>query len=112
MAEQSYFRCFTVRQPEGYWEAYCIDLSLAARGDTPDAAQQAMLAQVEDYLAYVQSLPKDEQSRFLSRKAPMEQRLQFRWVRLRTFFRRLVGSDGKRFSSQGSAFELTLPKAA
>jgi len=111
MAEQAYFRCFMVRQPEGYWEAYCIDLSLAARADTPDAAQEAMLAQVEDYLAYVQSLPKDEQSRFLSRKAPMEQRLQFRWARLRTFFRRLLGSDGNR-SSQGGAFELTLPKAA
>lgn len=73
-------RCFAERHGS-IWIAICIDLSLAAQGDTPEQAQQKLVDQIGEFLhdalagddrAYAESL--------LLRKAPMKQRLRYYWL--------------------------------
>lgn len=108
----NYFRCYMAQRPEGYWETLCIDLCLVARGDTPDAAKAAMMAQIQDYLEYVWSLPEQERSRFLSRKAPLAQHVKFHWIKFQWVLRELFKRDGDRPSTSGGPFAVPMPKAA
>jgi len=63
---------------DGLWVAVCIDLCLAAQGDTLEEAKEKLHSQIVDYVydacvgedkAYVEQL--------LKRKAPLSQRLTY-----------------------------------
>jgi len=65
-----------------------------------------MLAQVADYLDYVHSLTEAERDRFLSRKAPWAQRIEFHWLLVRVRLRKLLSENGgKPYLSNGGPFE-------
>lgn len=74
-------RCYAVRRTEGYWESFCIDLCLAARGATLEQAKAHLEAQVVDYMDAALAEPEYAAS-LLARKAPIKQRATYQWLKI------------------------------
>lgn len=70
-------RCFAEKQGK-LWVAVCVDLCLATQAYTADEAIAKLNAQVDDYLDEAFSDRRFTQQ-MLSRKAPLSQRLKYRY---------------------------------
>jgi hypothetical protein len=95
MRSPFYLRCYA-KQTEGQWVAVCIDLSLAAQDDTYDGARAKLKEQVDDYLDEVVNLHLEHARDLLHRPAPIEQRLEYQWIRLKGFLNRPLGEPRTR----------------
>jgi len=60
---------------ENVWQAICVDLNIAAQGQTRQETEALIEEMVASYLAKVASLPAAERAQFLNRKAPLSVRL-------------------------------------
>jgi hypothetical protein len=69
-------RCYAEGH-EGQWEAYCLDFDLAVEGRSFEDVYHSLNRAVAEYLEYAQSLPAEEQARFLGRRMPLWSRLAF-----------------------------------
>lgn len=67
---QRYLRCYAEGRP-GEWEALCLDFDLAVQGVTLDDVQFKLARAIDEYLAYVDTLPVEERRRFLYRRVPL-----------------------------------------
>ncbi|WP_162782118.1 hypothetical protein [Arenimonas caeni] len=75
-------RAFAYQMPDGIWVAHCVDLSLAAQGDSYGEVRRKLHDQVVDYCKYVNSIDDAEFRRQLMRRpAPLGTRA-FYWVAL------------------------------
>lgn len=59
----------------GNWEAICLDFDLAVQGKSFDEVYRELNVAISMYLEYTNKLLKEDQRRFLGRKAPAGLRL-------------------------------------
>ena len=62
-------RCYAYRSGRK-WEAICVDLDIAAFGDSLDEVKRSLATGIELHLEGVEELPAEEQRRFLTRRSP------------------------------------------
>lgn len=68
---------------EGVWQAFCLDLSLAAQGETFDEAMAKLESQVKEYLYdALEGEDKEHASYLLSRSAPASLWLKYYSVKI------------------------------
>lgn len=69
-------RC-TVEREGALWVAACIDLCLAAQGDTRQQAMLALREQIALYMREAVSTDSEHAGALLSRKAPLRDQLRY-----------------------------------
>lgn len=79
-------RCM-VRQDGPVFVAVCLDLCLAAQGDTMAEAKNRLAAQITDYVNQAFTVHHAHAADLLLRKAPLVDRLQFRWAEFKEWAR-------------------------
>lgn len=73
-------RFFAYQMPDGVWVAHCVDLSLAAQGDSLGEVRRKIHDQVVDFCEYVNSLDDSEfREQLLNRRAPWSTRAWY-WI--------------------------------
>lgn len=88
-------RCYAVKK-DGHWEAFCIDLCLAAQADSFKDAKRLLDAQIRSYITEALTIDRDHAEALLTRRAPLKQVLTFKLYHLLS--RLGVISDGIRKS--------------
>lgn len=68
--------CFASGKP-GDWEATCLNFDLSVQGDSFEDVQTVLHEMIVDYIESLVDLPKEEQMRFLNRKAPLFLRIKY-----------------------------------
>jgi hypothetical protein len=76
--EELVVRCMSWKE-DGLWVAACIDLTLAAQGDTLEQARAKLQAQIVSYLREALTIDSEHAQALLSRKAAPYDRLRFRF---------------------------------
>ena len=61
-----------VKREDKQWVAVCVDLNIAAQGDTKEEAVSVCAEMIDDYLSYVCETHADELDKFIPRFAPPE----------------------------------------
>lgn len=83
MKGQLRLRCYLEQQGD-IWSAVCIDLNLAAQGDSSDEARSKLHEQVKEYVYdAVQGADKEFAAQLLNRKAPLSLRFKYHMISLR-----------------------------
>lgn len=78
----------------GQWVAVCLDFALAAQAATAHEAQHKLNAQIEDYVREAVTIDKAHADALLARKAPLRDRLRYRFwyaIATRPRLRRTMG---------------------
>lgn len=76
-------RCYAERL-NGQWQAFCIDLSLGAQGESLDEVTSKLDSQIREYLEDALVGQDREHARYLiQRKAPLSLRLRYHYVAIR-----------------------------
>lgn len=78
MNKQKILRCYAKKE-QSYWVAVCIDLSLAAQADSKQEAIEKLESMIKTYVDEAYTIHKDYANQLLTRKAPLLQRLTFRF---------------------------------
>jgi len=94
-------RCYA-RKRATHWEAFCIDLCLAAQGDTFAEARNKLDDQMVDYVNEALTIDKDHAEYLLSRKAPFKQIATY-------YLYRVFGNIGAMHNDIRRIFTETLP---
>jgi len=71
-----HLRCYARRQAN-QWVAVCIDLGLAAQGDSYGDVKAKLEAQMQDYVHEALTVDRAHAADLLRRKAPLPQRLEY-----------------------------------
>lgn len=106
-------RCYA-KQQEGQWVALCIDLDLAAQGETLESVREKLSEQVASYLEEAISIDRAHAVTLLTRKAPFRYRAEYQWLRaLHGVMRRVPAFRALVVSMQGwrknAAFDEVVP---
>lgn len=91
-------RCY-IKRTQGQWVAVCIDLCLAAQGDTRDEAHARLVAQIRSYVHEALTVDKESADMLLTRKAPWPQRLEYATIVVAHKVRWLQSSLGQVFKT-------------
>lgn len=84
-------RCY-IKRTHGQWVAICIDLCLAAQGDTRREAHARLVSQIHDYVREALTVDRESADMLLTRKAPLSQQVEYllilvahkvRWLKAR-----------------------------
>ncbi|WP_282296217.1 hypothetical protein [Stenotrophomonas sp. PS02289] len=103
---QILLRCFAERDGQ-LWVAYCLDLSLAAQGDTLEEVKGKLDEQIREYVSDALVGPDRAHAPYLlSRSAPASLWLHYLWVKLRIRTDRLFHSTKQ---AQEKVFKEVLP---
>ena len=86
-------KCYLWRSDDE-WEALCVDLDIAAQGETYDEAFDQLKGAIETYVEYVHALPEHEHLKFLTRRSPLSLRLKLALLSRITGLLGPVSSDG------------------
>lgn len=90
-------RCFAEFR-DGAWQAICIDLGLAAQGESLAEARQKLDAQVKEYVYdALAGADREHADQLLRRKAPFYLRARYWWYRFLAWFHGPDGDDGRIF---------------
>ncbi len=81
------------------WQALCLDLDIAAQGETCQEAQALMKDMIASYLEEVFTYPPEDRKRLLNRKAPF-------FVRLKWAYKIFVYSL---FANRGAGDKMVIP---
>lgn len=73
-------RCYAEKK-ESYWQAFCIDLSLAVQGDSFDEVKAKLDSMVVDYIEEALGEDRQHAAYLLTRKSPLRYRLKFEVIR-------------------------------
>ena len=90
----------------GQWEAFCIDLDIAAQGSSLEEVSAKLREAVEIYINSVFDLPEVERARLLNRQAPVAFRLRIWWRMLTALF------NGSADRKQRAVYDCPLDGAA
>lgn len=71
-------RCYAERVDD-QWQAFCVDLTLAAQADTLEEAKQKLHDQVADYVSEAFTVDAQHLNELLDRRAPIEYVAKFYW---------------------------------
>jgi len=99
-----YVRCYT-RREANQWVAVCIDLGLAAQGDSAEEVKARLATQMQDYVHEALTIDRAHAADLLRRKAPLRQCLEYYLICLVQLF------GGQRIKRARHAFEELLPVA-
>lgn len=84
MAEEELrLRCYAEEQAPQLWVAVCIDLCLAAQGDTCAEARAKLDTQMDQYVQEAYTVDRAHFSQLIPRKAPLHQRVKYYLAHLR-----------------------------
>lgn len=76
MRRPFFVRCY-VKRSEEQWVAMCIDLCLAAQGESLQEAKEKLESQVNDYVFEALTIDREHARELLSRKAPFANRAEY-----------------------------------
>ncbi len=94
-------RCYANKRDD-QWQAFCIDLCLAAQGDTLEEARNKLHSMIDDYVREALTVDRDHANYLLNRKAPIKQMATYHYY---SFMHRL----GKLKDGLHILFKETLP---
>lgn len=92
---------FYAERKGSQWQAFCIDLDLAAQGDSLQEVQKKIVLMAVSYVVDAFGQDREHADVLLSRKAPLRNRLRYQWLHLQN---RVV-----RAAKNHLAFERPLP---
>lgn len=72
-------RCY-IKKEQDHFVAVCIDLCLAAQGESIQDARQKLDAQIRGYVEEALTVDSEYADQLLNRKAPFSQRAYFHWI--------------------------------
>ena len=76
-------RCYAREETDGQWSDVCLDLCLAAQGDSFEEARKKLEEQIAEYVYdAVAGEDREYAADLLSRKAPLSQWLEYYWYKL------------------------------
>ena len=70
-------RCYAEQQAPQLWVAICIDLCLAAQGETCAEARAKLDQQMDQYVEEAFTVDRDHFDQLIPRKAPLRQRVKY-----------------------------------
>ena len=78
---QLMLRCYAEKLSDGQWQAFCLDFSLAAQGDSFNEVRRKLIEQTNEYV-FDAMAGKDKEFAFslLRRRAPMKYWLRFYYL--------------------------------
>ncbi len=77
-------RCYAEQESASLWVAVCIDLCLAAQGESYRDARERLDAQIDSYLFdAIEGADQADADQLLNRKAPLKQQLKYHLIRLK-----------------------------
>jgi hypothetical protein len=76
MRQERVLSCYAVRR-EDSWEAICLDFDIAVQGVSFGEVSQKLGEALRSYVEYVNTLPEEDQTRFLTRQVPWHVRAKF-----------------------------------
>ena len=79
-------KCYAQRYGQR-WQAVCVDLDIAADGESFANAKESLATCIELYLEAVAESPPEEHARLLSRRSPLHVRFKFTVLTMLTGFR-------------------------
>lgn len=82
MLDQLHLRCYAEQQGPDLWVAVCIDLCLAAQGETYQAARSRLDAQIDSYVEDAFTVDRAYFQQLIPRKAPLHQRVKYYLIHL------------------------------
>jgi len=94
--EQLIIRCYAVRK-RSCWVAFCLDLTLAAQGETFEQAKASLDAQIREYVH--DALAGEDRPHapyLLSRRAPVGEWIKYYAVRALAYLQRRSGQQRTR----------------
>lgn len=102
---KNYVRCFA-EYSGGVWVAYCVDLDLAAQGDTFEEARRKIDAQLRELARDLAGPDRENAALLLARKAPPALWLKYWFAQAAVRVARLLGKPAPR---QRRGFNEPLP---
>lgn len=93
MLDQLRLRGYAEQQGPDLWVAVCIDLCLAAQGETCQEARSRLDAQIDTYVEDAFTVDRAYFHQLIPRKAPLRQRVKYYLIHLhlaRVLFRRTM----------------------
>lgn len=75
-------RCFAERRADGVWQAFSIELGLAAQADSFPEVKQKLEAQIADYVYEALTIDRAHADELLSRQASLQIRLKYMKLRM------------------------------
>lgn len=93
MLDQLRLRCYAEQQGQNLWVAVCIDLCLAAQGETCQEARERLNAQIDTYVVDAFTIDRAYFHQLIPRPAPLRQRLKYYLIHLhlaRVLFQRTM----------------------
>jgi len=72
-----------VEYKDGVWQAFCLNFDLAAQGESPEEAQEKIIAMIQDYVYDAlaeDGADREFASQLLTRKAPWTTRARYYWI--------------------------------
>ena len=76
-------RCYATKR-DGHWEAFCIDLCLAAQDDTLNGVKARLNSQIYYYVEEALTVDRQHADYLLNRKAPIENRIEYALICFRS----------------------------
>ena len=95
-------RCFAFREKAGQWVAMCVDLSLAAQGDSFKEASAALDGQIKSYLEDLNGIDREHFKDLFPRRAPLGVRVLYHYAR----FRVLLDKVFPRANAAGKTYKI------
>ena len=79
-----FLRCYAIHK-DGCWQAFCLDLSLAAQADTLEDAKAKLAEMTQEYVYdALAGEDKDYSDQLLNRKAPADEWLKYYFLWTKT----------------------------
>jgi predicted RNase H-like HicB family nuclease len=100
-SEQLVLRCYAENKKE-YWQVFCLDLTLAAQGDTFEEAKEKLESMICSYVSEALTEDKDYADQLLSRPAPLNY-----WAKY--YFYAVMCKTGAFNNGMKQLFKETLP---
>ncbi|MEA3644158.1 MAG: hypothetical protein VBE63_30175 [Lamprobacter sp.] len=75
--DQLRLRCYAEQQAPQVWVAVCIDLCLAAQGETYAEVRAKLDAQMNQYVEEAFTVDREHFDQLIPRKAPLRQRIKY-----------------------------------
>lgn len=82
MLDQLRLRCYAEQQSADVWVAVCIDLCLAAQGDTCQEAKARLNAHIDSYVEDAFTVDRADIHQLIPRPAPLRQRVTYYLIHL------------------------------
>ena len=72
---------FYAERKNSQWQAFCIDLDLAAQGDSLQEVQKKIVHMALSYVVEAFGKDREHADVLLARKSPLRYRLKYHWLR-------------------------------